>query len=90
MELPVTAPVVHCAMKGIERSHVPAETSRRVRLLVPFGILLKGETLIPIMWSGWEGVVSVFVPKLLSTSTIGRDVRRGLRGGGLGILPGAG
>ena len=55
VELPVTAPVVQCALKGIARSHVVTGTSRRVRLLVSFGMLLTGETLIP-SW-GPEGKV---------------------------------
>ena len=55
VELPVTAPVVQCALKGIARSHVAAGTSRRVRLPVSFGMRLTGETLI----SSWgpEGKV---------------------------------
>ena len=55
VELPVTAPVVHYALKGIARSHVEAGTPRRVRLPVSFSMLLTGETLVP-SW-GPEGKV---------------------------------
>ena len=55
VELPVTAPVVQCALKSISRSHAAAGTPRRVRLPVSFGMLLTGETLIP-SW-GPEGKV---------------------------------
>ena len=47
MELPVTAPVVQCALRGIARAHVTAERPCRDRLPVSFGMLLAGETLIP-------------------------------------------
>ena len=47
VELPVTAPVVHYALKGIARSHVEAGTPRRVRLALSFSMLLSGETLVP-------------------------------------------
>ena len=55
VELPVTAPMVQCALKGIARSHVEAGTPRRVRLPVSFSMLLTGETLVP-SW-GPEGNV---------------------------------
>ena len=55
VELPVTAPVVQCALKGIARSHVAAGTPRRVRLPVSFGMPLTGESLVP-SW-GQEGKV---------------------------------
>ena len=90
MELPVTAPVVQCALKGIARSHVAAGTPRRVRLPVSFGMLLTEETLIP-SW-GPEGKVLwlCLCLELFSTGTTGRDVRRRFRGGALGALPDAG
>ena len=46
VELPVMAPVVQCALRGIARAHVTAGTPRRVRLPVSFGMLLAGEALI--------------------------------------------
>ena len=89
MELPVTAPVVRCALKGIAGSHVAAGTPRRVGLPVSFGMPLTGETLIP-SWDP-EGKV-LWLCLLLSyfLHTIGRDVRRRFRGGALGSLPDAG
>ena len=55
MELPVTAPVVQCALNGIARSHVAKGTPRRVRLPESFGMLLTGEAFVP-SW-GPEGKV---------------------------------
>ena len=90
VELPITVPVVQCALKGIVRSHVAAGTPRRVRLTVSFGMLFDGGNSHPLMGSGGEGVVDVFVSELFSTGTIGRDVRCRFRGGALGALPDAG
>ena len=47
VELPVVAPVVQCALRGIAQAHVTAGRPRQVRLPVSFGMLLAGETLIP-------------------------------------------
>lgn len=49
VKLPVTAPVVLCALKGIAHPHVAAgiRTPRRIRLPVSFVMLLTREILIP-------------------------------------------
>ena len=55
VELPVTAPVVQCALREIAQAHVAVGMPRRVRLPVSFGVLLAGETL-GLSW-GSEGRV---------------------------------
>ena len=47
VELPLTATVVRCALKGIKWSHVAVGTSHRVRLPVSFFMRLAGEIIIP-------------------------------------------
>lgn len=71
VKLPVTAPVVRCALTGISRSHVAAGTPRCVRLPVSFGMRLTGEIIIP-SWCPEEGVLPVFIFELFSIGTIGR------------------
>lgn len=47
VELPVTGPVVQCALRGIAQTHVTAGTPCHVRLPVSFGMLLAGKILMP-------------------------------------------
>ena len=90
VELPVTAPVVQCALKGIARSHVSAGTPCRVRLPVSFGMILTGGIFIPSWGPEGRVVWLCFTSVVFSIGTIGRDVRRRFRGGAPRALPDAG
>ena len=76
VELPVTAAVVQCALRGIARAHVTAGTPRRVRPPVPFDILLAWKILIPawspegkVFWVGLNYILMTRSDELSATDS---------------------
>ena len=90
MELPVTPPVVQCALRGTAWAHVTAGTPRRVHPPVSFGKLLARENPHTHVGPGGESVLAVSVPEFLPDDAIGRKVRGWFGGGAPCALPDAG